>query len=251
MIIMIKDLQKLGLTRNESKVYTILLSLGSTTAGLIIKKTHLHRNIVYDNLEKLIHKGLVSFIITKGKKHFSTTKPEELVKYIENQKKKVKEKEDVLYNVLPGIIKRRKEFLKPAEASIVKGKKGLKVVFDSVADATHELMIFSSGWGMKHYMKHYFDQWHVKLAESKVKVRSVLNQKLMKHQKYQYNERYLPQEMVMPTTIMIHGEKVINVIWQDDPILIIINSKKVAEAYTAYFKLLWKLGKNERIRKNW
>lgn len=63
---MIPLLVKLGLTTNEATVYDCLLGLGITTAGKIIKKTHLHRNIVYDNLEKLIKKGLVSFVIIKG-----------------------------------------------------------------------------------------------------------------------------------------------------------------------------------------
>ena len=70
---MISELTKLGLTLNEAKVYFALLELGSTNAGEIIKKTKLHRNIVYDKLDKLIEKGLVSFVTIKNIKQFEVT----------------------------------------------------------------------------------------------------------------------------------------------------------------------------------
>ena len=49
-----KKLEKLGLNRNEAEVYVDLLKLGQTSAGELIRRTGFHRNIVYDNLEKLI-----------------------------------------------------------------------------------------------------------------------------------------------------------------------------------------------------
>ena len=57
------DLEKLGLNRNEAKVYFGLLQTVNTTASDLVKHLGLHRNIIYDNLEKLIEKGLVSFVI--------------------------------------------------------------------------------------------------------------------------------------------------------------------------------------------
>ena len=86
---MIEELTRLGLTINESKVYLALLELGSTNAGKIIKKTKLHRNIVYDNLDKLIEKGLVSFVIIKNTKYFETTSPSELKGYVSKQKQDI------------------------------------------------------------------------------------------------------------------------------------------------------------------
>ena len=59
-------LREAGLTEGEIKVYLALLELGSSTTGPIVDKSGISRSIIYQILEKLMEKGLVSFI-TKEK----------------------------------------------------------------------------------------------------------------------------------------------------------------------------------------
>ena len=59
-------LAEIGLTERESKVYLALLELGSTTTGPLVKKSEVPNSKVYEILESLQNKGLVSWI-TKGK----------------------------------------------------------------------------------------------------------------------------------------------------------------------------------------
>src|SRR5579871_2770025 len=54
------DLQALGLTANQSAVYLALYRSGRAKAGDIIKKTGIHRNLVYTALDELIDKKLVT-----------------------------------------------------------------------------------------------------------------------------------------------------------------------------------------------
>ena len=56
-------LAEFGLTRNEIRVYLTLLKMGSALAGEITEKTGIHRRNIYDSLERLQEKGLVSFVI--------------------------------------------------------------------------------------------------------------------------------------------------------------------------------------------
>ena len=58
------------LAKNESKLYLSLLELGSASATQLIQKSGLHRAVVYDILERLIEKGLASFVIKGRKKYF-------------------------------------------------------------------------------------------------------------------------------------------------------------------------------------
>ncbi|MEK7530551.1 MAG: helix-turn-helix domain-containing protein [Patescibacteria group bacterium] len=53
------DLQKVGLTENQSVVYLALARAGTLRAGEVIKKTGLHRNIVYTSLEELREQKLI------------------------------------------------------------------------------------------------------------------------------------------------------------------------------------------------
>ena len=56
-----QTLERIGLSKNEAKVYLVLLELGLTSSKAIIEKTNLHRQIVYDTLDLLIEKGRKRF----------------------------------------------------------------------------------------------------------------------------------------------------------------------------------------------
>lgn len=82
---LLNQLIDLHLSSNEASVYLALLSIGQTSAGEIIKKTQLHRSVVYETLDKLIEKKLV-FRLIKGKiSYFQATDPEKLKENARNQ----------------------------------------------------------------------------------------------------------------------------------------------------------------------
>ena len=58
-------LEDLGLSKREAKAYLALLELGSTTVGEIIKKTDIPSSKIYEVLDRLMKKGLVSYVIIK------------------------------------------------------------------------------------------------------------------------------------------------------------------------------------------
>ena len=68
-------LQKIGLTAGEIKVYNAVLELGISSLGKIQEKTGIERRNIYDILNKLIEKGLISYTIEKGKKTFQAKLP--------------------------------------------------------------------------------------------------------------------------------------------------------------------------------
>ena len=61
------DLEKLGLNKNEAKVYYALMQKNQATASELVKLLGMHRSMIYDNLERLVDKGLVSFVIKETK----------------------------------------------------------------------------------------------------------------------------------------------------------------------------------------
>ncbi len=91
-----KDLQQLGLTKNESLVYEQLVHHGPCKAGLIIPKLDIHRNLVYRALESLIEGGYVTKVIERGVWHFHITDPHILLTNI-------RRREEVFTSVLQEI----------------------------------------------------------------------------------------------------------------------------------------------------
>ena len=64
-----ESLKKLGLTEGEIKVYTSLIKMGRAPITIISSKTGLNRTGLYDIMEGLIEKGLVSYIYEEKKKY--------------------------------------------------------------------------------------------------------------------------------------------------------------------------------------
>ena len=89
-------LRELGFSEREIKIYLALLSLGQTTVGPIAAKTRMQHSKVYQTLEKLIDKGLVSFVIKSKTRHFEAQDPKHILGFI-------KEKERRFAEILPDL----------------------------------------------------------------------------------------------------------------------------------------------------
>ena len=240
----IANLEQLGLTRNESRVYLALLQLGSTNADPIIKKTGLHRNIVYDNLYKLIDKGLATFVLKTKRKFFEATSTYQLLKWIEDEKEEALSKEKLAKNILPEIESLRALNQEKQEVSVYKGKKGLITAFEDILTASGTIFILGTGFGMKETMGYYYDQWHKKLKNKRIKARLLLSIKTKDPKDktvYPIKARFIPDIYKLPVTTFIYDNKVLIIIWGEDLAAIVIKSQKVSEAYKEFFNVLWKM----------
>jgi sugar-specific transcriptional regulator TrmB len=80
-----KELQVVGLGKNEALVYEALISHAPCKAGLLITKLDIHRNLIYQSLEKLIHKGFVTKVKVRGVWTFHITDPQALLSAFRRQ----------------------------------------------------------------------------------------------------------------------------------------------------------------------
>lgn len=95
-----EEYEELGLTKNESKVYEVLIKFGKLGSSEISRESSVSYSKVYNILDSLVNKGLVKVIPEKTKK-FVPSSPEDLIKLIEEKQKKLekaKEKAKELKN---------------------------------------------------------------------------------------------------------------------------------------------------------
>src|SRR3989338_6514101 len=116
------SLREAGLTEGEVKVYLALLELGSSTTGPIIEKSHIARSIIYQILEKLMQKGLVSQVIKEKTKYFQAAEPNKILEYIDERREKFEETKKVIENLLPELELKQKLAMK-SEVAIYFGYK--------------------------------------------------------------------------------------------------------------------------------
>ncbi|MBT7931759.1 hypothetical protein HN698_07665 [Candidatus Woesearchaeota archaeon] len=239
-----KILEKAGLTNNEIKVYLALLSLGSVSAGEIIKKSELHRAAVYDTLERLMDKGLVSYVIKANRKYFEAAMAKNLVEIIEK-----KEKQELL-KIIPDLEAKRKLGKEAQEVTLFKGNKGLKSIFQDWLEDDKENLVIGAfaeeAESLQYHMKYSLPSFHKRRERKKQVMKFIFTEKSIARakqlSKYKYTPiRILKAPFASPTSIQIYGEKVAILLWSSDPIGIVMRSKEISNAYREYFKVLWNM----------
>jgi sugar-specific transcriptional regulator TrmB len=86
MTALFQDLQSLGLTENQVTTYLALARTDEAKAGELIKKTGLHRNIVYTALEYLLEKKLITQSYVRGVAVYKTLSPDRFLSAIQEKK---------------------------------------------------------------------------------------------------------------------------------------------------------------------
>jgi sugar-specific transcriptional regulator TrmB len=81
-------LTEIGLSQNEAKIYENLLNLGESNIAQIALKSKIHRRNVYDNIDRLIEKGLIYQVIGKGDSTYKPVDPNKLSEIINEKQRK-------------------------------------------------------------------------------------------------------------------------------------------------------------------
>ena len=241
-------LREVGFAGNEVKVYLALLDLGSAMAGEITKKSGVNRTNVYDALDKLIEKGLVSYVIKANRKYFEATSPKRILKYLDEKESQLRKKKNLLSTILPELEIKRKLSKEPQEATVYKGKKGLKSITEDVLDAKKEMLVFGAEGKFVELFAHYAEQWHMRRGKLQIPLRIIYNEKIRaKKSKAKFpiaKMRFNAYMYETPATTWIFGNKIVIVVWSDQPIATLIRSKEVANSYRQFFNVLWNNSKS-------
>ena len=228
-----------GLTEREIKVYLALLELGSTSTGPLVKKSGIPNSKVYEALEKLINKGLASYIIVSKIKHFQASDPEMLINFIDEKKKRLKE-------LIPKLKSKQNIEKKAQKATVYQGIRGFKTAMERLLQTIPKngsYDVFPLGEELdSEELRIFLLNFHAKRRAKKIKVKLVAPNKLKKIIKKNYksvglNIRYT--KLKLPTGIFIYENNVMTVVWGETPSAFVITSNENADRYRSFFKTIW------------
>jgi sugar-specific transcriptional regulator TrmB len=235
---MLKEkLTKLNLTNNQTETYLALLELGESKVGPIIKKTNFHRNIVYQSLEELIQKRLVSKVTKRGVFYFNLLDPEAFLN-------KIKKQEAVAQEVIKEIKSQSHPF--PSEITVLSGKKSILNLYDIILEQEKDVYLIGATF---QFSKEFAEKIPIlkKEKEKKGIIHYAIAQADTRQSQFTNTVdqiRFLPKTFPpSPHVIWISGNIIGHIIWENPPIAILIKNKKIAENYREYFKVLWKISK--------
>jgi len=248
--------KEIGLTLSERKVYLALLDSGDSTRGEIVNKSGIAGSKVYEVLEKLQNKGLVSIYIKNKIKHFKPTNPNQILNYLEEKKQEIIETEKQAKSILPFLLSKYNESKEDQEIELISGMKGLEVIFREQVEILKKeetCYVIGGTWGTgeieEEIVQSFFEKIHMMREKKKIQTKMLFNlsqkettEKLYSRKKYPATTtRYL--EHTSPVAINVYKNKTIIIIFGKKISSIYITSKDVANSFIEYFKLLWKQAK--------
>lgn len=242
-----KALREIGLTENEIKIYLDLLKSGSSTAYEIGKRTGIYRVHVYDKVEQLMDKGLVTHIYKGAKKFFQATSPDKIKQYLEDKRKNLKSQEEAINFILPELKAISKLPKEDTFVEVFKGKEGLKYFLKDIIKVGKEVLITGiEDIKYKETLPIFMEQYFRDLKKNKIKERIITVKRkevflFDKESAPTTNYRFLEEKQFNPTNTFIYSNKIVIVTWGSPVTAVMIKNIQIADTYRSHFEHLWKI----------
>jgi len=244
------QLHQLGLTEGEAKVYEALLALGASTVGPVVKRSGVAYSNIYEILERLIEKGLVSFITKEKTKYFQAAEPGRLQEYLEKKEDEIKKNKSLLSDILPQIQELQK--VAPKEnAEIFIGLKGLMTAYENLSQGIkkNDKLYFFYMHDPKYYEiseKFYIKSWKL-FKKLQITGYGISNIEYKKTKLAESYPKFIKQKYVdfpVPANIDLFRDKLLLISWGERPLGILIQSQQIVDTFKQYFDVVWKLAKD-------
>ena len=238
------QLEKLGLSDHEAEVYLALLPLGTSLVGPLIKKTGLHRYVVYETLRKLQDRSLVTQTTKSGRKYFTAADPALLEQEAARSARLAQE-----------LVPKLKEMASqaPQKITLYEGTKGFADAYFRIVEELPKGSTFCVTGAL-------YQEWEDAMGEYGPKYRKAaakkdIGAKLLAWQQDakalaatpNYDQRLevraLPESFLSPSNISLWGDHTYICIFGSPPLIIDIENKAVTQGFLKQFETLWKRAK--------
>ena len=236
-----KQLELLGLSDKEARLYLAALELGSFSVMEVAAKSGLKRPTCYIILDELIKRGFISMVVTGKKKEYKVESP---TAFIRQAKNNLKYAEQIVPS-LSAIIAQDKE--KP-KLKYYAGQKGMQNIFDELLITRSKTMYYvSSNSSRIETVGDEFLQDYTKRRVAKgINVKNIRMREIqtsdpfISGSKEMLREiRYAPKGVFIPDTVCVIGQKVAVVFTTKSNFGFIIDSPEFSQTILGFFKVLW------------
>lgn len=237
------DLSSLELSYVEEKLFKIVLFNKDIVVKRIVELSGHDKKVVYENLEKLQRKGLISSIVKERTRHYSftgTTQINSLIEQEEQLLKEKKEKTTVLINEIKNI---EPELQESSQTELLVGKQSIRQLFQSILNEKEYVVIGVPIESEKILGKVFWENFHLKQKERTITSKMIFNPSLRSWKPHNKNLQIKYLEVEPLTETIIFKDKIAIIIWTQDPSATIIRSKTVAKSYRSFFNLIWEQAK--------
>jgi sugar-specific transcriptional regulator TrmB len=230
-------LKEFGLSEKESKTYLALLPHGTSTLQNIAQHLDFPRTTVYNSLNYLIERGLVSKITIQGIMHYQATDPQKFVVILDQKKK-------LVLAAIPQLEMLQKTQSAISRVELYEGTKGVLSILSDVFSQQQQTYYLGSYSRSLEILKHLPSQVRTLRLEKKIPAQIVIDpyDEPSFHTK-EYRSitqmRFHKGLKEFPCMLFIYGKKVAIYTVHGDLIGVIIENKEISIAMKMLFDLYW------------
>lgn len=241
-----KELQNLGLSEKESKVYVTALELGAETAQNIAKQSGINRATTYVQIESLKQKGLMSEF-EKGKKtYYVAEDPNRLQNFLTSLEKELNLKKTEVNSVLPGLISIFEGMGEKPRVRFFEGIEGARAMHHDLLTTKNKV---TQGFLYLDDLFQSFPEYQQEFTKYRIQKRItshiIYTQKSGPREdevdKKQLREAKFIDSKKFPiaATITLYDDKVAISTYKAKPFGVIIKNKHIADTIKAIFYWMW------------
>lgn len=238
-------LKQLGLTKQESEVFLLLLELGASPVSTIALRGRMKRTNLYNILAKLTDRSLVTEFLKGRVRYFQATEPQKLLSLQEQQKKKIDQNIASLRDMLPMFEAMKNPSLDKPRVKFYQGKEGIETLLSQIL-AKESFDAYFNPDVASQVFPYCVDEFLVEGAKKNLHIRELVvsgktSKEYVSHIKNPNHQwKILPKEFQFETDNFIFGNSVVFISYREDQIAVMIESADIARTQRMAFELMWK-----------
>lgn len=238
-----KELEKIGLSDKESKVYLAAVEIGSAPVQLIAQKAGVNRATTYVMIESLTERGLMGSY-QKGKKRFFVAEsPENILALLKTEREKVAQKEENFRRILGDLKALAAAGKEQPRVTFFEGTAGIERLRESIlesrAKVVEEFAPLDEAYkyfppGEDDHRKKFRKNFDIKL------IYTSKNGAFLPGKEGSVERRFVPAEKFpFAGDIAIYGSRV-NIIYYSPKLLgVLIEHEGITNTFHQLFSLAW------------
>jgi sugar-specific transcriptional regulator TrmB len=253
------NLQQIGLTNKEIKIYLALLKSGTHKASYLADIIEMPKTSILDILNSLVSKCLVSKIKKKNANYFTAYDPTKILEILEKEEVEIKEKRKKINKILPWL-KNLQDISSPKpQIDYLEGKRGLIEAFeDTLKVPKKNILVYGSVGAQAFSLPGEFPEYFDNRVKKKISTTCLIPACLPSLAECSINDKkhlrktyFIPKELELPLEINVYENNSAFMSFEEK-FAVIIRSKIIADCLRMVFKLAFEGAEkyDQEIRKN-
>lgn len=203
-----EQLQELGFSSKEVKVYLALLELGQAQITPLARKAGINRTTTYDIVSALMREGLVHRVLDTKKETYKAHQPERIPQLIEKRIADLEDKQKKAKRMVAQLQLLASKVAGKPRVSIFEGTEGIKEMYEDTLLSREPIVSFSSTESLESFDQTYLHDYYRRRAKKKIYIRAIINDVKSAHEYQAHDTRLYRSLRIVPREMMDIGPEV-------------------------------------------